>query len=292
MIRSAGVIGLGRAGSGLVRTLRRRAGIRVLWGVDTAPVNGEWPFPVLREITKLQSFPQLVLVCTPERVIPGVLEKLAALPWSRSALVAHVAGTLNLTAFAGIPPGAFAGRGMLHPLYSFDSQGILPEGTWFGLNGDQRGLAGLKEVVAGLGGREVLIPEQEAPFYHLLAVLAGNFGVALAAVIEELLEKEIPPERRDQLRDAFVALLQQSVGKLAARKTGEALTGPAARGDAGTMEQHFQVLERLERRDLQRLYLVFSRVILRRRHDNIDLEQRRKSELLLEEYARLLKVDN
>src|SRR5262249_3707097 len=81
---------------------------------------------------------------------------------------------------------------------------------------------------------------EDRALYHAASVAASNFVVGLMAFAAELWgEAGIPP---DKAVPALLPLVEGSVRNLASAGLPGALTGPVARGDAGTVRAHLAAL--------------------------------------------------
>ena len=83
-----------------------------------------------------------------------------------------------------------------------------------------------------LGGRPFRLPDAQRPLYHAAAVFASNYLVAVSGAAEVLFSRAGVPEALAAMRPLQEATLA-NVHRLGPRA---ALTGPAVRGDAGTIE--------------------------------------------------------
>ena len=104
--------------------------------------------------------------------------------------------------------------------------------AWFAVAGDN-----ISTVLAEqLSGRHFVISDDDRALYHATAAIASNHLVALLGQVERLAASlSIPFE-------VFLPLIHGSVGNVSNRGAGAALTGPAARGDVGTIEKHRRAL--------------------------------------------------
>jgi len=182
----------------------------------------------------------LVLVATPDRAIEQVL--LTAEPAIEpGALVVHLAGSRGLEVFAPLlarRPGVRVGA--LHPLQAFPSTTVglerLP-GSWAACAGDPEVFA----LANALGLRPFELADADRGRYHAAAVIASNHLVALLGQVERLAASCSVPF------DAFAPLVIASLQNAFALGPAEALTGPVARGDLATVEQHLRDLDPAER---------------------------------------------
>jgi len=182
----------------------------------------------------------LVIVATPDRAIEQVL--LAAEPSIEpGALVIHLAGSRGLDVFAALQEKRTGLRfGALHPLQTFPSAttGLerLP-GAWAAVAGDPA----VSEIARALGLRPFELADSDRGRYHAAAVVASNHLVALLGQVERLAATCAVPF------EAFAPLVMGSVQNAFALGPADALTGPVARGDLTTVEQHLRDLDPAER---------------------------------------------
>jgi predicted short-subunit dehydrogenase-like oxidoreductase (DUF2520 family) len=86
--------------------------------------------------------------------------------------------------------------------------------------------------------------------YHAAAVFAANYPtLLLAEAIALAVDAGVEPETA---RQGMTALLGGAVNNLRNLPPSQAITGPAARGDEGTIRRHLDALRRDS--ELQRLY--------------------------------------
>ena len=88
------------------------------------------------------------------------------------------------------------------------------------------------------GGHPFRLADERKPLYHAAAVFASNYVVTVTALAEEL-------ERVAGVPDPIAALAPLQDATLAnVRRVGaaEALTGPAVRGDAITLQRNLEAL--------------------------------------------------
>src|SRR6266540_3786764 len=81
------------------------------------------------------------------------------------------------------------------------------------------------------GGRSFRLADEAKPIYHAAAVFASNYLVAITALAEELFRDAGIPEPAE----LFLPLQRATLDNVAAIGPAAALTGPAVRGDAGTV---------------------------------------------------------
>lgn len=201
----------------------------------------------------------LVLLAVPDRAIASVaIEVSAGGAMKRGAVVAHCAGGLPSAVMSGVR-AAGGHRGAIHPLQSFadvdTAVRMLPE-TFFFLEGDDEAVDVLRSIVIALDGRPVHIDGKSKALYHAGAATASNFLVTLVNYAVTLLFRAGVP--RDAGLAALLPLIKGTVANLEAVGLPDALTGPIARGDLGTVKRHLRALETMPG-DFARLYRIMAR---------------------------------
>ncbi len=92
-----------------------------------------------------------------------------------------------------------------------------------------------------LGGLPFFVAEEDRPLYHAAACVASNYLVALMHTAEDIY-RSLGLARDDAVR-AFWPLVKGTIRNIEARGTVQALTGPIARGDLGTVARHIAALK-------------------------------------------------
>jgi predicted short-subunit dehydrogenase-like oxidoreductase (DUF2520 family) len=182
--------------------------------------------------------PALVLLCVPDRAIPGVAQETPRGPW-----IAHVSGATPLSAL-----DPHERRFSLHPLQTFTkTRGAEQlDGAWAAVTaeGAEARAVGFR-LAETLGLRPFELDDESRAAYHAGAAVASNFLVTLRQTAGSLLESAgAPPEALDPLMRRVI-------------ENGFELTGPIARGDWATVERHLETI-RESRPELEQLYLVLA----------------------------------
>ena len=149
--------------------------------------------------------------------------------------------------------------GTFHPLASLDGRRAIPRGTLIAVDATsvraQRTLTSLARRCALVPAH---VPSRERARYHAGAVVSANLAVALLHHGVALLEGAgVPPELA---RGSLARLLRSQAENAIARPLAQALTGPVARGDAGTLARHVQTLA--DDHELLALYRTLSRTLI------------------------------
>jgi predicted short-subunit dehydrogenase-like oxidoreductase (DUF2520 family) len=132
----------------------------------------------------------------------------------------------------------------LHPLQAFaeeeKSLADLPA-TYFNLEGSDQRLEAVERMLTKLGNPVLKTAPEHKTLYHLAACILSNYLVTLADFGLAALEKSgIDSEQGFK---AMLPLIQGTIDNIAAMGTQRALTGPIARGDSSTIQQHLSALE-------------------------------------------------
>jgi len=243
---AVGVVGTGRVGPALGAALQQ-AGHRVVAasGVsERSRARAEALLPGVRLVTPPQvlAAADLVLLTVPDDVLPGLVSGLASTGAIRPGqLVVHTSGAHGISVLS---PAARAGALplALHPVMTFTGTPVdlarLADCP-FGVTTVEKYRPVGEALVVEMGGVPEWIPESARPLYHTALAHGSNHLVTLVAQAEEL------------LREAGVAAPGRMLGPLlgaaldnALRSGDRALTGPVARGDAGTVRTHLGELRR------------------------------------------------
>jgi len=276
------VLGAGRAGGTLSHLLARRglgvgglvtrhparAARLVTWcraaGIARPTITTDW-----RRLLEAS----IVLLAVPDDALPGVARRLGDLarrqredgarPGRRPRVALHLSGAAPLSV---LDPLAAAGHavGSLHPLCVLPATRPpldLLAGVAFAVAGQPAARRSAVRLARRLGGVPWHLPETSRLDYHLAAAVVANDSVALVALAIDRLRAAglgAPTARR-----ALARLLLSTAQALHATEPARALTGPVARGDAGTLRAHLRQARRVDP-DLARLHGELSRVLRNR----------------------------
>jgi predicted short-subunit dehydrogenase-like oxidoreductase (DUF2520 family) len=241
---AVGVVGAGRVGSVLGAALQQ-AGHRVVAvsAVSDASLRRAGDLlpgvPVVAP-PDVVAAAELVLVTVPDDALPALVEGLVRADAVRAGqLVVHTSGRYGVTVLA---PATAAGALplALHPAMTFtgrpDDLARLP-GACFGVTAPDALRPIAEALVLEMGGDPQWVEEDQRVLYH--AALAGGANHLMTLVNESV----------DLLRRSGVGDPERMLGALlgaamdnALRGGDAALTGPVARGDAGTVAAHLAAL--------------------------------------------------
>jgi predicted short-subunit dehydrogenase-like oxidoreductase (DUF2520 family) len=174
----------------------------------------------------------VVLLAVPDREVAVVASTVRPVP---TTVVMHCSGALGLEVLSSHSRVA-----SLHPLVTLPDPLIgaarLRSGAYFVVAGDQLAT----DLALGLDGRPLVIPADRRAGYHAAACMAANHLVALLGQVQRVAGSVGLP------LEAFLPLARGALDDVGLLGPAAALTGPAARGDLSTIEQHRRALDESE----------------------------------------------
>jgi predicted short-subunit dehydrogenase-like oxidoreductase (DUF2520 family) len=137
----------------------------------------------------------------------------------------------------------------MHPLQTFPSAEAAIEklpGTFFFCEGDAGGLVVIETLIRDIGGSPVRMESggERKVLYHAGAVMVCNHLSALVDASLELMSR-CGVARATALK-AILPLIRATVENVAKMGPEDALTGPIARGDIGTLRKHLECIAHQE----------------------------------------------
>jgi predicted short-subunit dehydrogenase-like oxidoreductase (DUF2520 family) len=258
---AVGVLGAGRVGSTLGAALTL-AGHRVVAASAVSEASrlkaaDRLPGVPLRTPQEVVESAELVLVTVPDDALEDLVGGLVATETPVAGkLLVHTSGRYGIGV---LEPAVRAGALplALHPVMTFtgrsdDVQRLA--GISFGVTAPNALRPVAEALVVEMGGEPVWIPEERRTLYH--AALAAGANHLVTLVVEAM----------DLLREAGVDNPSAMLGPLlgAALDNGlrlgmNGLTGPVARGDAGTVAGHLAELDRISP-ESRRAYVALARL--------------------------------
>lgn len=240
-----GVIGAGRAGTGLALAWAR-AGHEVL-------LHGRRARPVPAPLTLTTGAPDVpppwidwasVIVCAvPDDAITPLARVWADAGAIRSPqAVLHLSGSRDRMALEPLMDSG-AALGSLHPLQTLVEPERAPEhlrGAWAAIEGDPRAVHIAGGLAQDIGMHPFHLRPEDKPLYHAGAVFASNYFVVVEAIAQRLLERA--GLAREDAWAALGPLVRGTFDNLTRAGPAAALTGPVVRGDVVTLERHLAAL--------------------------------------------------
>jgi predicted short-subunit dehydrogenase-like oxidoreductase (DUF2520 family) len=242
------VIGAGRVGTA-VAVLLDRAGYRVVAASGREESEGR----VRRHLPSARFLPmteawravvdaRVLLIGVPDDLIEATCAGLATREALRpEQVVVHFSGSVGLAALDSARRVGAAAIS-LHPLQTFpDVEGgvaSLPGSAVAVTAWDEEGFATGDRLAEDVGGVPFRLADPDKPLYHAAAVFCSNYLVAVEAMAEHLFRLA----GLDDPLPRFAPLARSALAATLSSGPGEALTGPAVRGDVGTIRRNLQAL--------------------------------------------------
>jgi len=258
------VVGAGRVGTA-IGVLLARAGheiVAVSGREATADRIARYlPGVPLLEPAEAAAGAELVVVGVPDDLLEPLIRTLTdAGAFRDGAWVVHVSGANGLSVLDPVR-NVGARRLAIHPLQTFpDVEAALQSipGCWVAVSADDADGDGLgADLARDLGANPFRLADERRPLYHAAAVFASNGIVAVSAIAERLFSLAGVPDPNAAMRPLQEATVR-NVGRVGA---GAAQTGPAVRGDSGTIQRNLQALAE-DAPEAIEPYLVLCRVLL------------------------------
>jgi predicted short-subunit dehydrogenase-like oxidoreductase (DUF2520 family) len=258
---AVGVVGAGRVGSALGQALGL-AGHEVVAAAGVSEASRErarerLPGVPLMPVQDVVAAADLVLLAVPDDALPSLVTGLMATDVGvQGKLLAHTSGrygvgVLDPATRAGALPLA------LHPVMTFTGRPDDVErlaGICFGVTAPDPLRPVAEALVVEMGGEPVWIPEERRTLYHAALAGGANHLVTLVAEAMGLLGQAGVDDPGRMLGPLLGAALDNAL-----RLGVKGLTGPVARGDAGTVEGHIAELGRVSP-EARRAYVALARL--------------------------------
>jgi len=252
------IIGPGRAGSALGRALHTA-------GYTIAAIGGRNPENVRNLAEELGAracqspattldLADLTIVAVPDDVIlPLATDMVESLCSAAGHAAVHLSGAQDRSALRPLAHQGSVRTGVFHPLQTFrrgPEAVVNVAGTYFGIDADAPLREQLTQMARDLQGHPFDLTGVDLALYHAAAVFAANYPVTLLA--EAIALAADAGLDAETARRGLTALLAGAVNNLHDLAPADAITGPASRGDEGTIARHLEALKRDPA--LQRLY--------------------------------------
>ncbi|MFC9225917.1 Rossmann-like and DUF2520 domain-containing protein [Streptomyces hygroscopicus] len=243
---TVGVVGAGRVGPALAASLRL-AGHRPVAASGVSDASVRRAAALLPEVpvvppSEVLARAELVLLTVPDDALPELVSGLAETGAVRPGqLLVHTSGRYGVSVLepalrAGALPLA------LHPVMTFTGTSVDVQrlaGCSFGVTAPEELRLAAEALVIEMGGEPEWIAEESRPLYHAALAIGANHLTTLVAQSLELLRASGVEAPDRMLGPLLGAALDNAL-----RSGDAALTGPVARGDAGTVAAHVAELRR------------------------------------------------
>ncbi|MEU1944874.1 DUF2520 domain-containing protein [Streptomyces sp. NPDC020125] len=243
---TVGVVGAGRVGPALAASLRL-AGHRPVAASGVSDASVRRAAALLPEVpivppSEVLARAELVLLTVPDDALPELIAGLTETGAVRPGqLLVHTSGRYGVSVLepalrAGALPLA------LHPVMTFTGTSVDVQrlaGCSFGVTAPEELRLAAEALVIEMGGEPEWIAEESRPLYHAALAIGANHLTTLVAQSLELLRASGVEAPDRMLGPLLGAALDNAL-----RSGDAALTGPVARGDAGTVAAHVTELRR------------------------------------------------
>jgi predicted short-subunit dehydrogenase-like oxidoreductase (DUF2520 family) len=242
----AGFIGAGKVGTALAVLLNRK-GYKVagVYNISRAAVEklaaSVKGCRIMDNSQQVADVADLTFITTPDSAIEKVASQVK---WTKGKSVVHCSGA-DSTDILDKARRDGANVGCFHPLQTFAGvqQAIenIP-GSTFAIEAEEPLLTTLKEIADKLGGNWIQLKASDKVAYHAAAVFASNYLVTLVKMATELWQTFSIPT--DEAVQALLPLMRGTLHNIEVIGLPLCLTGPIARGDAGTIRKHLDEIRK------------------------------------------------
>ncbi len=220
---SISIIGLGRLGSALKKNLEQ-VGYQVSGFGRT---------------DQLKDLGQLIFITTSDGEIEQVVSELVTAGVEKKVIV-HCSGLIPVTVLNPLSKkGALIGS--FHPNQAITESTEDFGRTVFDIVGSEDIFLVLEEIAKSLNAEAISITEEQKQYLHIAAVVASNYQVTLMHLARKIGEEGSLDS--SLVQRTMLPLMESVLGNLEAFTPAQALTGPIARGDVETLEQHVKLLK-------------------------------------------------
>lgn len=240
-----GVISAGRVGAVLGSVLRsvehQLIGVHAVSEASRERAEMLLPGVPLLEVEEIVRRAELVLLAVPDDELAGLVTGLAEIgAWQMGQIVVHTSGRYGVGVLA---PAQAAGAIpiALHPAMTFSGWSMdlsRLTGCPMAVTAPPAFLPVGQALAVELGGEPFVLPEEARPAYHAALAHGANHLVTLVGQAVRALEAAGVEDGGATLRPLLTAALDGALQDGADL----ALTGPVARGDAGTVRSHLTAL--------------------------------------------------
>src|SRR3954471_21074840 len=242
---AVGAIGAGRVGAALAAALDRAGhhavAVAAVSQASRRRAEALVPQAAVLPPDEVAARADLLLLAVPDDVLAPLVTGLSAAGAVRpGTLVAHTSGAHGyrvldpLTSTGALPMA-------LHPVMTFTGTEVDLQrlaGACFGVTAPEALRLAAEALVIEMGAEPVWIEEEARPLYHAALAVGANHLVTLVAQSADMLGQAGVEQPARMLGPLLGAALDNAL-----RRGDLALTGPVARGDAGTVRAHLATLD-------------------------------------------------
>ncbi|MCP8995844.1 DUF2520 domain-containing protein [Rothia sp. P3C3.S176] len=268
-----GIISAGRVGSVLGAALRACehtiVGVHAVSEASQERAAMLLPDVPLLPVEQIAERSELLILAVPDDELSGLVTYLASSgSITAGQILVHTSGRHGTEALA--PATALGAIGLaIHPAMTFTGMSVDLQrlnGTCFAVTGPAPFIPIAQALVVEMGGEPVHVAEADRALYHAALAHAANHLVTILGQSQQMLASigiEDPARYMGPL-------VRAAVDNALASGEG-ALTGPVARGDAGTVKAHVQALneysEHEKTSDITDSYAALAHATAKRAHN-------------------------
>jgi predicted short-subunit dehydrogenase-like oxidoreductase (DUF2520 family) len=260
-----GVVGAGRVGAvlgaALARAGHRLIGVSAVSDASLARAADLLPgIPVL-PVQEVVTRAELVVLAVPDDALADLIVGLGSTDaWQAGQLVVHTSGRHGLEVYAPVATRHLLGLAV-HPAMTFTGTAIDLDrllDCCFGVTAPEPLRPVAEALVLEIGGEPMWIEDSARGMYHAALSHGANHLVTLVAQSMQALAAAGVEAPARMLGPLVAAALDNTL-----RVGDAALTGPVARGDAGTVAEHLRQLQSLTP-DVRPTYVALARATAER----------------------------
>jgi predicted short-subunit dehydrogenase-like oxidoreductase (DUF2520 family) len=260
-----GIVGTGRVGAVLGAALQRAGHRLVAVSAVSEQSRGRaealLPGVPITGVEEVIARAELVLLTVPDDALPSLIAGLSTTSsWQAGQLVVHTSGRYGAAIFEAAAGHHVLGLA-LHPVMTFTgtSMDLLRlADCCFGITAPEALRAVAEALVLEMGAEPVWIEEQDRPMYHAGLAHGANHLVTLVAQAMQVVGSAGVQDPQRLIAPLLHAALDNAL-----RLGDGALTGPVARGDAGTVAAHLAQLNQ-QTPDIRPTYVALARATAER----------------------------
>lgn len=256
-----GFIGAGRVGCSLGRYFSGKGvALAGYYDADYAAARDAAEFTqsaFYKDLQQLIHASSILFITTADACIVPVWEQIRKLTL-KDQIICHCSGALSSDSLSGIED-TNAECCSVHPMLPFSnkfSSYEQLEHAFFTVEGQQRAVSVITELLTALGNKVCRINSAIKPKYHAAASILSNQVIAVLDTGYQLLE-ECGFSRTEALQ-ATASLVRSNIENVIAQDCSNALTGPIERGDYDTIQEHLDCLDA----DTEALYRVLGKRLI------------------------------
>ncbi len=182
-----------------------------------------------------------VFIATQESKIRGAAEMIARETEPAGKIFFHTSNSLTAAELSGIRErgGLTASFSPLQTFIGFDRDSDLFPGIFFLAEGDPEALALAEDIARHLQAKVLVVDREEKVYFHMAAVSASNFLIAILKFAESQLKKG----RGKFDINVLLPLIKQTLKNVESKGVDASLSGPVKRKESDIIRKHLALLQ-------------------------------------------------